>query len=196
MPLPYLSLSKDFPSILKYQWPLYSTIFQLLSIPLTSQCITPLLILTIWAFFLISEYARLFPTSGLCTCSSFCQEHFSLQLSRHWLFPVIQVSAKMSPPQRGDHPFYQSCSPSTQSCMSLLFIILSWSIFSMAPPTPWTYLVHVSFHFLIISFPPVENPKPCHPISHFFSGTWNNAGHVGGAWQPAKFSTGFYTSFR
>lgn len=35
-----------------------------------------------------------------------------------------------------------------------------------------------------------------HPISHLFSSTWNDAGHFGGAWQPGKFSTGFYTPFR
>ena len=117
---------------------------------------------------------------------------FTFFLAPSW----YSVSAEMSSPQRNDHPFYQNCSPSTQICMSLLSNILPLSIFSMAPPTPQTCIIHVSVHFCIPRFPPVENLKPCPPVSHIFFSSWNNAGYIGGVWQPGKLSTGFYISFR
>lgn len=115
-----------------------------------------------------------------------------ISLAASW----YSVSAEMSSPQRSDHPFYQNCSPSTQSCLPLLSTILLWSIFSMAPPTPQTCLIPISVHFLIPRFPPVENLKPCQPVSHIFFSSWNNAGYIGGVWQPAKLRTGFYIPFR
>ena len=163
--------------------------------PSNPQHIISLLILAIWAFLQTSDYERLSHLGALPLLFFLPGTLFLpvvISLAASW----YSVSAEMSPPQRSDHPFYQNCSPSTQIFMSLLSIILPWSIFSMAPPAPQTCLIHISVHSRIPRFPPVENLKPCWPVAHIFFSSWNNAGYVGEVWQPGQLNTGFYTPFR
>ena len=86
-----------------------------------------------------------FPTSGLCPCYSFCQEHSSFQLSYPWLLLGIQSQLRCHLPKEVTihsikialHPPKSSCHFSPSYCLG--------------PFSPWLLLLPKLVSFIYLS---------------------------------------------
>lgn len=70
--------------------------------------------------------AKLFLTSGFCSCCFLCLEHSSFCFSHDWVFLILQVLTEMSLPQQSlrDHAI-ESWFPLLLSLYPLSFIVLA-----------------------------------------------------------------------
>lgn len=75
--------------------------------------LTPFIFAQVTRFLSILLSAKLFPTSGFCTCYFLCLECVSFCFSHHWVFVILQISTEMPLPHHSlSWPYYlKSVSP-------------------------------------------------------------------------------------
>lgn len=103
--------------------------------------------------------AKLFPTSGFCTCYFLCLECVSFCFSHDWVFLILQILTEMSLPQQSLSWLHclKLISPVTLSLYPISFIVLAlvcnYTICSLGYlllrattmlPTPWVQGWHLS----------------------------------------------------
>lgn len=69
--------------------------------------LTPFIFAQVTRFLSVLLSAKLFPTSGFCTCYFLCLECVSFCFSHHWVFVILQISTEMPLPHHSlSWPYY------------------------------------------------------------------------------------------
>lgn len=111
--------------------------------------LTPFIFAQVTRFLSVLLSAKLFPTSGFCTCYFLCLECVSFCFSHHWVFVILQISTEMPLPHHSlswpyylklVSPFYSlSLYPISFITLAIIcdYIICSFGYLTTILQTPW-----------------------------------------------------------